>query len=140
MTVKIKLDPGANAKMPTRAHRWDAGLDLYAKEGTILHRYRHETLGTGLHILIPPGFVGFVKPRSGLMSKHGILTDGTIDPGYTGEIMVTLFNCGDVPVQIRAGDRIAQLVILPVAFCDTELVDDLEETERGANGFGSTGR
>ena len=74
------------------------------------------------------------------MSKHGILTDGVIDSGYTGEVKVTLINCGDTPVLIHPGDRIAQLVILPLAMCDLEPVEELPETPRGGNGFGSTGR
>lgn len=135
MIMKIKLDKWAH--MPTRAHHWDAGLDLYAMEDGIVSYT--QTFNTGVHVQIPAGFVGFIKSRSGLMSKHGIATDGVIDCGYTGPIKVTLVNHGHTIYRVCAGDKIAQLVILPCAIPELELVDELEETERGSNGFGSTG-
>lgn len=137
MNMKIKLDPGAI--MPTRAHRWDAGLDLYARARGILFAHDRATFDTRVHVQIPAGFVGFIKSRSGLMSKNGITTDGTIDSGYTGSIKVTLFNNSDEDYIVDIGDKIAQLVILPCSIVDLIQVDELEETERGDNGFGSTG-
>ena len=134
--MKIKLDKGAIA--PTRAHPWDAGLDLYAmNDDTVI---RGKTFDTGVHLEIPEGWVGFIKSKSGLMVNHNITTDGTIDAHYTGSIKVKLFNHGNVSYDVKAGDKIAQLVIVPCMQPRLELVDSLDETDRGDNGFGSTGR
>lgn len=136
--MKIKLEEGA--KMPTRAHPYDGGLDLFATtECTIGVGNRH-TFDTGVHVQIPEGCVGFIKSKSGLMTKHGLLTDGTIDSHYNGSIRVCLFNNGLESYTVHAGDKIAQLVIVPCLLPELELVDSLEETDRGDNGFGSTGR
>lgn len=147
--MKIMLDEGA--KMPTRAHEWDAGLDLYApKEYRVpssetVHSWGDVEVGsviidTGVHMEIPEGFVGFIKSKSGLNVKHGLTGEGVIDAHYTGSIMVKLYNFTNDDYLIEAGDKIAQLVILPCALPPLELVDSLEETDRGDNGFGSTGR
>ena len=136
--MKIKLDKGAIA--PTRAHPWDAGLDLYATVDCVIGVGHRHTFDTGVHVQIPEGFVGFIKSKSGLMVKHGMITDGTIDAHYTGPIKVCLFNHGLVEYPAKAGDKIAQLVIVPCMLPKLELVDSLEETDRGDNGFGSTGR
>ena len=137
--MKIVLDKGA--KMPTRAHPWDAGLDLFSMEDGYVGCNSHRTFNTGTHIQIHEGCVGYIKSRSGLMVNHGITTDGTIDAHYTGSIRVCLFNNSDVlHHRFRAGDKIAQLVILPCVLPPLELVDSLEETDRGDNGFGSTGK
>lgn len=146
--MKIMLDKGA--KMPTRAHTWDAGLDLYTPMDvkipacgfyTINYtRVGSETIDTGVHIAIPEGYVGFIKSKSGLNVNHGLTAEGVIDAHYTGSIRVKLYNHTAHPYFFRAGDKIAQLVILPVAIDDLEQVDSLEETDRGDNGFGSTGR
>ena len=136
--MKIMLDKWA--KMPTRAHPCDAGLDLYAMEDGYIRCNQSRTFDTGVHVEIPQGCVGFIKSKSGLMVHHGILTDGTIDCGYTGSIKVCLFNNGDKCYFGQAGDKIAQLVIVPCMLPKLELVDSLEETDRGDNGFGSTGR
>ena len=136
--MKIMLDEGA--KMPTRAHPWDAGLDLYAMEDGFICCCSSQVFSTGTHIEIPEGCVGLVKSKSGLMVNHGIITDGTIDAHYTGPIKVCLFNNGSCSYEVKAGDKIAQLVIVPCLLPELELVDSLEETDRGDNGFGSTGR
>jgi dUTP pyrophosphatase len=136
--MKIKLDPGA--KMPHRAHRWDAGLDLFAVEGKVIPARGSACFDTGVHIDLPPQFVGFVKSKSGLNVKHDLTSEGVIDSGYTGSIVVKLYNHGDKDYEVKAGDKISQLVILPIMLPELELVDDLEQTERGNNGFGSTGR
>lgn len=99
-----------------------------------------QPLTTGVHIAIPQHFCGLVKSRSGLMVKHKIVTDGTIDCGYTGSIRVTLFNNGAKPYTVNPGDKIAQLVIVPCCLPPLEEADTLETTDRGGNGFGSTGR
>ena len=137
MKIKVKLDPGA--VMPQRAHRWDAGLDLYSREDATIYQCDSHCFDTGVHVEIPPGYVGFIKSKSGLMVKYNIVTDGTVDAGYTGSIVVKLFNHSHCAVPILRGQKIAQLVIQPIAIPELELVDSLEETERGNNGFGSTG-
>ena len=136
--MKIKLDEGV--KMPTRQHKWDAGLDLYALEDGYIRCNQSRTFNTGVHVQIPEGCVGFIKSRSGLMVNHGIVTDGTIDAHYTGPIKVCLFNHGTGRYEVKAGDKIAQLVICPCVLPQLEQVDELPETERGENGFGSSGR
>lgn len=137
--MKIKLDPGA--KMPTKAHKWDAGFDLYAKNNAIIHPGCRAVFDTGVHVEIPEGYVGLLTSKSGLMAQQGITSRGTIDCGYTGSIHAVLFNHGQKKVVIKKGQKISQLVILPMAcFIDLELVDSLEDTERGAGGFGSTGK
>ena len=137
--MKVMLDEGA--KMPTRGHPWDAGLDLYSMEDGYIRSNQHRVFNTGVHVEIPEGFYGEIRSRSGLMVNHGITTDGTIDAHYTGPIKVCLFNHGGSKYEVKAGDKIAQLVIVPCAIPhNMELVDSLEETDRGDNGFGSTGR
>ena len=134
--MKVKLDKGAIA--PTRAHPYDAGLDLYAmNDGVVIYS---ETFDTGVHVEIPEGWVGFIKSKSGLMVHHNLTADGTIDAHYNGSVHIKLFNHGSVPYEVKAGDKIAQLVIVPCLLPRMELVDSLEETDRGDNGFGSTGR
>ena len=136
--MKIMLDEGAI--LPTRAHPWDAGLDLYAMESGFVFSNSRHTFDTGVHVEIPEGYVGLIKSKSGLMVKHGILTDGTIDCGYTGSIRVCLFNQKEDDLYVQAGDKIAQLVIVPCLLPELEIVDKLQETDRGDGGFGSTGR
>ena len=136
--MKIMLDEWA--KMPTRAHPYDAGLDLYAATECIIGSGNRHTFDTGVHVQIPEGCVGFIKSKSGLMVKQGIITDGTIDAHYTGPIKVCLFNNGLDEYTVKPGDKIAQLVIVPCLLPELELVDSLEETDRGDGGFGSTGR
>ena len=135
--MKIMLDQGA--KMPTRSHEFDAGLDLYAKERGVLRPGYHEVFDTGVHVEIPKGCYGEIRSRSGLMVNHHIVTDGTIDCGYTGPIKVKLFNLGNRDYKVNAGDKIAQLVIVPCVLPPLELVTELESTDRGDKGFGSTG-
>ena len=94
---------------------------------------------TGVHVEIPKGYVGLITSKSGLMAK-GITSRGTIDSGYTGSIRAVLFNHGERGYLVQKGDKITQMVVLPVLIEDVELTDTLEETERGAGGFGSTGR
>lgn len=136
--MKIMLDEGA--KMPTRAHELDAGLDLYARESCIVEAKDSATFDTGVHVAIPKGYVGFLKSKSGLNVKHGIVSDGVIDAGYTGSIVVKLHNLSGCDYRVSAGDKISQLVILPYEGSTLELVDSLDDTDRGNNGFGSSGR
>ena len=136
--MKVTLDPGAI--MPTRAHPTDAGLDLYALRPVVIPARGHATVDTGVHVAIPEGYVGMLKSKSGLNVKKNILGEGVIDAGYTGPIVVKLYNQGDEDVTVEAGQKLIQLVILPILTPELELVDSLEQTERGDGGFGSTGQ
>lgn len=141
MKIKIKLDEGAY--MPHKAHEADAGFDLYIPRGDKQYFLRdHLEIDTGVHISIPKGYYGTVVNRSGLNFKYHVTLHGcgTIDSGYTGPIKVMLYNDSGMPERFLPGNRVAQLIILPVPEIELELVDELENTERGANGFGSTGR
>lgn len=136
--MKVMLDDGAY--MPTRAHSMDAGLDLYSPVDAWLMPQASAVIDTGVHVELPPGSVGFLKSKSGLNVKYGILGEGVIDAGYTGSIRVKLYNHGGDTYKIRRGDKITQLVILPVILPDLNQVEKLDDTERGCGGFGSTGR
>lgn len=138
LNIAVVLDPGA--KMPTRAHELDAGYDLYSREDATVYQSAGGKFDTGVHIEIPAGYVGFIKSKSGLNAMYGIQAEGVIDAGYTGSINVLLRNHGPRAVEIKKGQKIAQLVILPIITPELEVVDSLEETERGNNGFGSTGK
>jgi dUTP pyrophosphatase len=136
--MKIKLDEGAI--MPTRAYPTDAGLDIYARETQIVPAKESAVFDTGVHIELPRGTTGFIKSKSGLNVKHGIQSEGVIDVGYTGSICVKLYNHSGYDYKVNEGDKISQLVILPIWSPDLELVDELDEADRGNNGFGSSGR
>lgn len=136
--MNIKLDPGAY--MPERAHSADAGYDLRSPVKCRLYAGEAVVIDTGVHIQIPTGYVGMLKSKSGLNVKHDIVGEGVIDSGYTGSIRVKLYNHGAESYVIEVGDKISQLVILPIITPELELVAELEETDRGSNGFGSTGR
>lgn len=138
--LKIKLLHPA-AKVPTRANPTDAGLDLYAAEGFGLRAGDIKIIATGIAISIPDGYVGRILPRSGLAAKHGIhVLAGVVDSSYRGEIKVVLANLGDGVCGFVDGSRIAQLVIQKVELWTPQVVDELDETERGENGFGSSGK
>jgi dUTP pyrophosphatase len=127
---------------PARAHADDAGLDLYSAQTLTLEPGERAAVGTGLAISLPAGFAGLVTPRSGLAARAGLSivnAPGLIDAGYRGEIKVILINLGQDPVRVGRGDRIAQLVIIAVSTAVPVVVDDLDETARGVDGFGSTG-
>lgn len=157
--MRVVLDDGAI--MPTRAHDTDAGLDLYAKDGKVVPAGGSAIFDTGVHIELPEvliyvgsdiwdsgiserydrvATVGLLKSKSGLNVKHNITSEGVIDMGYTGSIVVKLYNHGKEDYQVNAGDKISQLVILPILTPRLEVVDSLDETDRGDGGFGSTGR
>lgn len=138
-----KLDPLATIPATAHGPEEDAGMDLYAVEAANILPGRWLGVGTGIAVEIPSGYEGQVRPRSGMARKHGVTvlnSPGTVDPGYRGEIRVTLINHGAEPFVIQPGDRIAQLVIGRYAAVEWELADNLDETERGEGGFGSTGR
>ena len=140
--MKVTLDPGAH--MPTRAHPTDAGLDLYAPRTVVIPARGGATVDTVWEMAryvtaFPEGYVGMLKSKSGLNVKKNILGEGVIDAGYTGPIVVKLYNQGDEDVTVEAGQKLIQLVILPILTPALELADSLEDTDRGAGGFGSTG-
>jgi dUTP pyrophosphatase len=128
---------------PSRAHPTDAGIDLYSVTGVELEPGERAVVPSGIAVAIPQGHAGLVVPRSGLAAKSGIgvvNAPGLIDPGYRGEIKIILVNHGADKVSISRGDRIAQLVVIPVALPEIEVVEDLGETSRGSRGLGSSGR
>lgn len=139
MNMKVKLDAGAY--MPTRGHETDAGLDIRAKDGQIVCAKESAIFHTGVHVKLPHGCAGVVISKSGLNVNHDITSTGLIDEGYDGEIVIKLYNHGGYDYKVEAGDKISQLVVIPVLYEDIEIVDDLEQkSDRGSNGFGSTGR
>lgn len=139
--IKVVLDEGAI--MPTRGHSDDAGIDLYAPKNMVtkyLWKGDSVIINSGVHIAIPRGYVGMLKSRSGLNVKHSIIGEGVIDSGYTGAICIKLYNLGTERLKIEPGDKIIQLVILPIITPKLVVVDSLPKTERNDRGFGSTGR
>jgi len=128
---------------PVYSHPGDAGADLRAAEAVVLAAGERATVGTGTAIALPDGYVAFVVPRSGLAASHGITivnSPGTVDAGYRGEIRVTLLNTdSSVSYSVAVGDRIAQLIVMPVSRAEFIPVETLPGSHRGAAGFGSTG-
>lgn len=137
-TIDIQLDEGAY--MPERAHKTDAGCDIRTPINCTIKPHDSVVVDTGVHIAIPVGFVGFLKSKSGLNVKNNITGEGVIDANYTGSIIVKLYNNGDEPHEFWRGDKLIQIVLLPIYTPKFRQVEKLEDTERGANGFGSTGR
>lgn len=130
-----------NAKAPTKGSQLAAGYDLYSVEDTIIKAGERALVSTGLSLAIPEGSYGRVAPRSGLAVKHGIdCGAGVVDADYRGELFVLLFNLSKEDYQVKVGDRIAQLILEQIVNPPVEVVSNLTETERGAGGFGSTGR
>jgi dUTP pyrophosphatase len=137
------LRPGAQP--PARTRPGDAGYDLRCADGFSLWPGERATVATGVAIALPPGVAGLVTPRSGLAARHGISlvnSPGLIDPNYRGELRVVLVNLGDARFEATAGDRIAQLLLVPFMTPDALVVDELPPSgdDRGENGFGSSGR
>jgi dUTP diphosphatase len=137
-----KLQP--EAVLPTRAHEGDAGLDLYACEAAHIGPGERWSVGTGIAVEIPGGHAGLVLPRSGLAQKHGIAlvnAPGLIDAGYRGELRVLLLNTDPAETfRVEGGDRIAQLLVVPISLAAPVEVEGLTESARGDGGFGSSGR
>lgn len=135
--MKVVLDPGAF--MPSRAHPDDGGLDLFSPVRKIIRPNDREIIDTGVHVEIPQGYVGLITSKSGLM-KDGLTSRGTIDCGYNGSIKAVLYNHSGRTYIVEKGQKITQLVILPIITPDLEIVDSLEDTDRGNGGFGSSGK
>lgn len=137
--MNIYVEKGAYA--PYRAHKTDTGLDIRARETRLVKAHSSALFHTGLHVQLPHGTAGLLVSKSGLNVNHGITSTGLIDEGYTGEILVKLYNNSDENYLVHAGDKISQLVVIPVFYGDIHIVDSLDEnTERGDKGFGSSGK
>ena len=123
-----------------KAHPTDAAFDIEADEFTSIEPACRALISTGLKMMIPMGYCGILKSRSGLSVKQGVeVGAGLIDSDYRGEVKVNIFNHGDLPFNISKGDRIAQMMIVPVPHVEIKVIDDLSPTNRGENGFGSSG-
>lgn len=147
--MKVMLDEGAYPI--ERAHEADAGYDIRTPEDVCVRGKKHRLdctdcyencciVDTGVHVSIPKGYVGFLKSKSGLNVKHGLTGEGVIDSGYTGSIIVKIYNNSGEDYHFHKGDKLIQLVLLPVYTPEIEYVDSLDDTDRGANGFGSSGK
>ena len=136
--MRIKLDDFAFE--PIRAHTTDAGLDLRVAHGACVRAHQSATIHTGVHVELPHGTAGILLPKSGLMTKHDIISFGVVDESYRGQIMVHLFNLGSDDYNVHPGDKISQMLIMPVRYEDISIVSELSKGERGDAGFGSTGR
>lgn len=135
--IRYKLDPGAYK--PNRAYPTDAGLDIFSPVEETIWPRGHVTIDTGVHVEIPAGYYGFITSKSGLMAKDGITSSGIIDASFRGTIKAVLFNHTNKVVHIKKGQKITQLIIQPCSLPELEEVEELSETDRGSNGFGSTG-
>ena len=136
--MNIYVEKGAY--VPERAHKTDAGLDVRSYENRLVKAHGGALLHTGLHVQLPHGTAGLLVSKSGLNVKHGITSTGLIDEGYTGEIMVKLYNHSDSDYLVNAGDKISQLVVIPVLYEDINFKNFLDEnTDRGDHGYGSSG-
>lgn len=147
MSVVVRVRRVGERGPPLELPRYEtdgaAGMDLRADEPFALAPGERRLVPTGLALELPPGYEGQVRPRSGLAARHGVAlvnAPGTIDSDYRGEVKVIVVNLGQEPVSFARGDRVAQLVVAPVARARIELADELEDSKRGAGGFGSTGQ
>lgn len=139
MKMQVKV-LSATAKVPTYAHVGDAGMDLFADEAVTIPQGTRAQIKTGVAFAIPEGYVGLIWDKSGISHKGGLKTlGGVVDAGYRGEVLVGLINLSDTPYEIEKGVKIAQMLIQRVERLDIECVETLDDTTRGAQGFGSTG-
>ncbi len=138
-TVNVNLLNG-NATKPTKAHTDDAGWDLYSSIDINIKPKQRDVISTGISLEMPNHFAGLIWPRSGMAVKHGAdVLAGVVDSGYRGEVMVCLYNTGDKILQVKRGDRIAQIIFQEVPEVGITVIDSLGSSQRGSNGFGSTG-
>ena len=142
-SIKVILDEEMGAVTPTKGYMADAGFDLYApnclRDDIYIEPKGYAVIDTGVHMLIPEGYAGIIISKSGLNINHSIKSTGLIDSGYTGSIKIKLYNYGQTPYKINPGSKISQIVILPIAMPIIEIAKYLPDTDRGNNGFGSTG-
>lgn len=136
--IRVKLDKGAQIDAP--AHEGDAGYDIHTRDYRVVSGFGSAEFDTGVHIEIPRGYVGLLKSKSGLNVKNGITGEGVIDSGYTGSIRVKLYNNSNSSYRFYPGDKLIQLLIVPVITPTLEIAEELGESDRGDDGFGSTGR
>lgn len=136
--VKVKLDAGAF--LPERAHPTDAGADIRTPVNVTLPPWGSATVDTGVHVELPHGTVCMIKSKSGLNTNHDIISEGVVDEGFSGGIRVRLHNLSDKPYGFMRGDKITQLVVMPVLYPEIVEADEVRGGERGDGGFGSTGR
>lgn len=136
--MKIKVDLGGFE--PSRAHATDAGMDLRTPVAVTVPAHGSAVVDTKTHVELPQGCAGLIVSKSGLNVKHGITSTGLIDEGYTGTILVRLYNHSDEDYSFSEGDKVTQLVVMPVRYEPVEIVDSINGGERGDNGYGSTGR
>ena len=136
MNIQLEKD----AFMPARAHPEDAGLDLHSPVDTIVPAGGSAVIDTGVHVELPAGTAGLLVSKSGLYIRHGLSSTGLIDVGYTGSIVVKLYNHSGVDYYVSRGDKVSQLVIIPVLLPELCEVPELSSTPRGTGGFGSTGK
>lgn len=139
----MKIKVLNNNCIPERKHDWDAGLDMKAAETVTIKQGENRQIGLGVCVQIPQGYVGLMCPRSSIGVKTMLrpsISVGVIDAGYTGEVHQPYTNIGDEPITLQEGERIGQLVVVPIFDYDLEFVDELEPTERGDGAFGSTGK
>ena len=138
MVIKYMLDEGGFA--PEKAHRADAGFDIKSPVKVIVPEHGSAIIDTRLRVGIPVGYVGMIKSKSGLNVKQGLRAEGVIDAGYIGTIVVKMYNDSDKPYTFNIGDKLTQLVILPIPDVDMVGTNSLETSDRGENGFGSSGK
>lgn len=138
MILYVKLDAGAS--VPSRANDSDAGFDLFSREEKTVPAGGSAEFDTGVHMQIPDGYCGILISKSGLNRKHSITSHGLVDSGYTGSILVKLYNHGNKDYTVLAGDKISQIVITPCLTAGVVVVDNISGGTRGDKGFGSSGR
>lgn len=135
----FKLDEGAYK--PERAHQQDAGIDLRARESKRVPAHGSAIFDTGVHVQLPEGTAGLLVSKSGLNVKHGLTSTGLVDSGYCGSIVVKLDNCSDCDYVVHAGDKVSQMIVIPLWYDPIiEIVDEIKGGERGTDGFGSSGK
>jgi len=141
MSLILKVKRLGDAKLPTYHHEGDAGLDLYSAEEVTLLPGKKIGVKTGAAVAIPDGYVGLIWDKSGISMKYGLKTlGGVIDSGYRGEVIVGMVNLGDEPHTFEKGDKVAQMIIQKKESVSIEEVDELDDTDRGDKGFGSSGK
>ena len=136
--IRVLLDEGAF--LPERAHELDAGYDLRTPTKLFVPAHGYAVVNTGVHMEIPAGYVGMLKSKSGLNVKYDLTGEGVIDAGFSGAIVAKIYNHGTNDYLFERGDKLIQIVIVPVLTPDLELADKLWDSERGENGFGSSGK
>lgn len=137
MIIDVMLD--RNAKMPSKAYKGDAGYDIYCPCSINVLAHNSAVIDTGVHMIIPEGYVGMVKSKSGLNTMKDLTCEGVVDSGYTGSIVIKMYNNGKNDYHFDDGDKLTQIVIMPIPETELRQVYSLPKTDRGNRGFGSSG-